>query len=276
MVRTRLPWGLKVYKWDAKEYSKNSHNQKRWAEGLLSQIRFRGDETVLDIGCGDGKISCRISELVPRGKVLGIDSSREMIRHARDTFKGRHNNLFFQKKDACRLGFKNKFDVIFSNACFHWIADHDSLLNSAGQALKPGGGLVVQMGAKGNIAGVIKAGDKLRRRKKWRGYFKGFTSPYHFSDPAAFTALLKRHGFKIRAMRTFVRYMEYTNAADFRDSLRTIWMPYSHRAPERLREEFLAETIAQYLKEHPAGKKGGIRVKMKRLEFYAEEINDHY
>lgn len=260
-----------MHKWDAKGYSKNSRNQKRWAEALLNQIRFRGNENVLDIGCGDGEIACRISEKVPHGEVLGIDSSKGMVDYAWNRFKDKYKNVSFNKKDACMLGFNNRFDIAFSNACFHWIPDQDSLLESIYKALKPGGRLFVQMGAKGNFAGIVKISDRLICTKKWRQYFKEFVFPYHFFTTASYRKLLKYHGFKVNTMRTFINYMEYDNPEECKDSLRTIWIPYLQKVPEALREDLLAEAVAQYLKNYPPDKRGRVMIKMKRLEFQAEK-----
>ncbi len=259
------------FKWDAKEYSKNSGNQKRWADGLLSRIDFRGDENVLDIGCGDGKITALLGKKVRRGTVLGIDNSKDMIGLAKGRFNGLYKNLFFKKADACRSGFKNKFDIVFSNSCFHWISDHNSLLKSTYKSLRPEGKLCVQMGAEGNFFGIVATGNKLIRRKKWRKYFVNFQSPFNFFAPFVYRKMLENHGFRIKTMRTFIDYMEYNSPEKFKNSLRTLWMPYMQYLPASLCEQFLAETVEQYLKDYPPNKKGWIKVKMIRLEFQAQK-----
>ena len=133
------------YKWDAEEYSKNSGNQKRWADGLLKQIDFKGNEIVLDIGCGDGKITSLLRGKTPRGTVLGIDSSKDMIGLAKGRYDGKYKNLSFKKADACRLGFKNRFDIVFSNAALQWIPDHDALIPRLFSLVRRGGALAVQV-----------------------------------------------------------------------------------------------------------------------------------
>lgn len=258
-------------KWDAKEYSRNSGNQKRWARGLLVQIRLRGDESVLDVGCGDGKITAMIARKLRRGKVLGVDNSRDMVDFAANFFRKQHKKLNFVRKDACRLGMRDAFDVAFSNSCFHWIPHHRALLKSIHRALKPGGRLFVRMGATGNFAGMIRAAKNLNRREKWRRYFKGFKSPFCFADLVSFRALLKRCGFKVKTFRPFVEYMKYADPRAFKDSLCAIWMPYSHRVPKRLREEYMEETILRYLKDCPPDRRGQIKVRMQRLEFQAKK-----
>lgn len=96
-----LAEGMVMHRWDPSTYMKSSSPQKRWAEELISKIPIRGDERVLDIGCGDGKITAWISRLVPRGSVVGLDSSREMISFARSQFPAEEwPNLHFQQGDA--------------------------------------------------------------------------------------------------------------------------------------------------------------------------------
>jgi len=261
-----------MYRWDAKEYHRNSENQKRWALGLLAQISWKGNESVLDVGCGNGRVTALIAAKVPKGKVLGVDSSRDMVDFASGFYKRQRKRLSFKRKDACRLGMREAFDVIFSNSCFHWIPDHRALLKSIRQALKPGGRLFVRMGAKGNFAGAIQAAKRLNRQEKWRRYFTDFTSPFNFADPVRFRALLKHSGFKLKTFRPFIEYMNYDTPAAFKASLAAIWMPYSHRVPKRLRGEYMEETLCQYLKDCPPDRQGRIRIKMQRLEFQAEKV----
>jgi len=260
-----------MYKWDAKEYHKNSKNQKRWAEGLLAQIPLKGNESVLDVGCGNGRVTAMIAKKLPRGRVLGIDSSREMVAFATAFYKKQSKRLKFEKRNACRLGLRDEFDIVFSNSCFHWISDHRSLLKSIYSALKPGGRLCVRTGAARSFGRVIDVGDLLCRGKKWGRYFRGFKSPFYFAELVPFRALLKSCGFKVRTIRTFIGYMKYNNSADLKASLRPIWAAYSSQVPKRRREEYLEELVSRYLEACPPDRHGRINVRMRRLEFQAEK-----
>ncbi len=147
-----------TYKWNPEEYQASSSNQKKWGEELLSKIDFiKGYEKVLDIGCGDGKITAYIAQKVPQGFVVGIDSSEDMINLAKRNFPSNtHSNLVFIVKDAREIDFEEEFDIVFSNACLHWIVDHLPVLEKIKRTLKPSGKIFLQMGGKGNAAEVIR------------------------------------------------------------------------------------------------------------------------
>ena len=114
-----------AYKWDPQEYSKSSAGQHRWAEELIHKLDLKGNEGILDIGCGDGCTSAEIAASVPLGFVVGLDSSREMIDYARKNFPlSRFPNLSFDVGDAGNLKYVGGFDVVFSNAALHWVKDH--------------------------------------------------------------------------------------------------------------------------------------------------------
>src|SRR5674476_141745 len=114
----------KNYAWDAKDYARNSQNQYQWAKELIPKLKLKGNETLLDIGCGDGKITAELAKCLPNGRAVGIDSSAQMIKLTQNTFSSRdYPNLSFQVMDARKLIFQSEFDMIFSNAALHWIAD---------------------------------------------------------------------------------------------------------------------------------------------------------
>ncbi len=88
-------------RWNAADYAANSAAQQIWARELIAQLHLRGDEHILDVGCGDGKVTAELARAVPKGLVTGIDASPEMIRFARKTFSpGKHPNLEVQVMDA--------------------------------------------------------------------------------------------------------------------------------------------------------------------------------
>ncbi len=119
----------KNYAWNAGDYAKNSQNQFQWAKELIPKLRLDGTERLLDIGCGDGKITAEISKCLPNGKAIGIDSSSQMISLAKDIFQNeQYPNLTFQLMDARNISFEEEFDFAFSNAALHWIPDQKAVL----------------------------------------------------------------------------------------------------------------------------------------------------
>jgi trans-aconitate methyltransferase len=124
------------YCWRPEEYKNNSAMQSSMAQEVIACLGLRGKEKVLDIGCGDGKITAQIARLIPAGYVVGVDSSPEMIEFSRKNFFSQ-NNLRFDLCDARDLKFSNEFDVVFSSSCLHWIKDHRPILAGIKKSLTP-------------------------------------------------------------------------------------------------------------------------------------------
>src|SRR4051812_17689039 len=130
--------------WNAQDYARNSSQQQIWARELIAKLNLRGGERLLDIGCGDGKVTAELASMLPRGSAVGVDVSREMIGFANDNFAPDDSpNLSFARMDASNLTFEREFDVIFSNAALHWIRDHRPVLRGIARSLRPGGRILL-------------------------------------------------------------------------------------------------------------------------------------
>ena len=259
--------------WNAAEYAANSAVQQSWARELIAGIHLRGDEHILDIGCGDGKVTAELARAVPRGSVTGTDASAEMIAFAKKTFPpAKVSNLKFEITDARKISSKTKFDVVFSNAALHWVDDHEAILSGAARVLKPGGRLVVSCGGKGNAHDVFLALRPEMRLKHWREYFRKMPMPYFFYAPGDYEKWLPKFGFKIHALKLAPKDAAYAGADGLATWLRTTWLPFVQRVPENLREEFIAAVTQRYLAKHPLDADNKIHVSMVRLEIEAEKI----
>lgn len=260
-------------KWNAADYAANSTVQQSWARELIAKLHLRGDEHILDVGCGDGKVTAEIARAVPRGAVTGTDASAEMIAFAQKTFPtASHPNLAFQVMDAREIKFTQKFDLIFSNAALHWVDDHQAFLRGASAALKPGGRLIVSCGGKGNAHDVFLALRPEMRLKRWREFFRKMTAPYHFYAPSDYEKWLPKFGFKTKKVHLAPKDAVYPGTDGFATWLRTTWIPYAQRVPEAAREEFIAAVTERYLAKHPADKAGNVHVRMVRLEIDAIKL----
>lgn len=259
-----------TWKWDASEYARNSSAQEGWAKQLMASLALAGREAVLDIGCGDGKITAELARMVPGGSVLGIDSSSEMIDLARSTFPRRlHPNLDFEVADALSLEWKERFDVAFSNAALHWVRDHATVLRGVAALLKPGGRALFQMGGKGNAAGVVAVVEEMMRSPSWEQYFRGFTFPWGFYGPEEYHAWCKEAGLEVRRVELLPRDMRQSDLGGLAGWMRTTWMPYTQRIPPARREDFIREACERYAAANPLGPGGEISVRMVRLELDA-------
>lgn len=137
--------------WNSQLYDNKHDFVAEYGKGLLEFIPVNSEQTILDLGCGTGTLTVQLGNF--GRKVIGVDSSQSMIDKAKEQF----GNIEFMLCDALALPFENEFDVVFSNAVFHWISDHDALLKNVRKVLKANGMLVCEFGAKGNIARMENA-----------------------------------------------------------------------------------------------------------------------
>lgn len=260
-------------KWNAAEYAANSSVQQSWARELIAKLKLRGDEHILDVGCGDGKVTAELAQALPRGSVTGVDASPQMIEFANKLFPAtKFSNLRFRVMDARKLKFERQCDLIFSNAALHWVDDHEAILRGASVILKPGGRLMISCGGKGNAHDVFLALRPEMRLARWKNFFRKMPLPYFFYAPGDYEKWLPKHGFKINSLQLATKEVAYAGAEGFATWLRTTWLPFVQRVPENLREEFIAAVTQRYVARHPADADGKIPVRMVRLEIDAVKI----
>jgi trans-aconitate 2-methyltransferase len=258
------------YTWDADDYARNSSAQQGWARELIGKLELTGSESILDIGCGDGKVTAELASRVPKGEVVGIDSSPSMVERARASFPpDRFPTLSFSVMDARALAFRGRFRVVFSNATLHWVREQEAVLQGVARSLAPGGRLLFQMGGRGNAAGILSAITVLTAREPWAGIFAGFPFPYTFASPEQYARWLRAAGLLPVRVELLPRTMRHAGREGLAGWVRTTWMPYTERVPPELRERFVEELLDAYLAAHPAGADGAMEVAMVRLEVEA-------
>ena len=261
-----------MYQWNSEEYKNNSSNQKVWGSELLSKLHLLGNENVLDIGCGDGELTYRIAAKVPHGSVIGIDNSEDMIRLAKQNHDASNfPNLSFAVKDVRELDFNDDFDVVFSNACLHWVIDQKLVLNGIYRCLKRGGRILLQMGGHSNAADFYAAIERVTSRKKWTGFFKGFVFPYGYYTVQEYREFLLAVKLQIKKVEMLPRIMTFEDEEKFASWIRTTGLPYIQRLPESSREGFIHEIVSEYLQNQPPDEEGLIKIKMARLEVVSDK-----
>ncbi|MEJ2055148.1 MAG: methyltransferase domain-containing protein, partial [Calditrichaceae bacterium] len=216
------------YTWDADDYADQSLNQKRWAQELIGKLNLKGNEHVLDLGCGDGKISAEIAKLVPHGTITGMDSSEAMVELASSKFSElKYPNLNFIKGDARSFRISNAYDIVFSNAVLHWVIDHRPVLRNIYECLRAGGTILLQMGGKGNASEILKVLDEIGKEETWQAYFENFDFPYGFYGVAEYKKWLTAAGFVIKRVELIPKVMTHTNKSALEGWIRTTWLPYT-------------------------------------------------
>jgi trans-aconitate 2-methyltransferase len=149
--------GSRSRDWDAVTYDRVSTPQQRWAKVVVARLALRGDETVLDAGCGPGRVTAMLLERLPKGRVIAVDGSAAMVAEARSLLDPSRADV--RQSDLLELDLGEPVDAIFSNAVFHWIHDHGRLFVTLAGALAPGGRLEAQCGGTGNVAAFHAAVD---------------------------------------------------------------------------------------------------------------------
>ena len=181
--------------WDAEAYHRLARPQEEWAREVLARLPLGGDETVLDAGCGSGRVTQLLLERLPRGRVIGVDGSESMIEEARKNLAEWSDRVELLVGDLLDLKLVDQVDAVFSNATFHWISDHDRLFRGLRKAMKPGAHLVAQCGGEGNVAEFAEAIELAVAQPEFAPAFEGWPTPYNFAGVPATEERLRTAGF---------------------------------------------------------------------------------
>lgn len=263
--------GQEALDWNAGLYAKYATPQFERGMCMMDELPLKGNETILDVGCGPGTLTKVLAQRVPRGKVIGIDASPSMIALAKT--QGIKNAEFYVM-DATKIPFKNTFDVVYSNAVFHWIDDQEALLKAIHQALKSGGLLRAQFSGKSPSSTFKQVVGELAKKDPYRPYLKDVDSPWrtHFSQEE-YKALVSR----VQGLRDIEVWgvASSENVFDTEDQLKG-WVSslypklYGDRLPENLRGPFLKDFLAgvmKVVKKREDGKfvlgQGGVRLNIR-------------
>jgi trans-aconitate methyltransferase len=257
-------------RWNPEDYAKNSDAQLKWAQELRKNLNLKGNESVLDVGCGDGKITADFARTLPQGRVTGVDSSPEMIAYATRTYPPQdYPNLTFVCVDARCLEFDQEFDLCFSNAALHWLDNQQAFLYGANRALRRGGRLIISCGGKGTAKDVLQVFSEIISNQPWKCYFDEFRNPYFFSSDRDYAVWLKEAGFTIERLELVPKDMTHPGKEGLAGWLRTTWMPITQYVPEHERDTFIDQAVEAYLERFPLDQNGLTHVYMVRLEVNA-------
>jgi trans-aconitate 2-methyltransferase len=225
--------------WDARLYHQVAAPQEEWGREVLARLDLKGDETVLDAGCGSGRVTRLILERLPEGRVIGVDGSRSMIEHAGEYLGEFGDRVELIVSDLLALELPDPVDAIFSNAAFHWILDHERLFERLFACLRPGGVIEAQCGGKDNIAEWQRALESLQGDQRFAAYLSGMPSAWNYASVGDTQDRLARAGFQLEPGSVWVerRTVEPPDARAFASSVGLS----KHLAllPESLHREFI-------------------------------------
>jgi trans-aconitate 2-methyltransferase len=182
--------------WDAATYHRVSDPQVAWGIPVLRRLSVRGDETVIDAGCGTGRLTAHLLERLPAGAVICVDRSSAMLHAAREHLEsfGRQR-VRFVEADLADIPLTDAADAVFSTATFHWISDHPRLFTGLFSALRRGGRLVAQCGGAGNLRDVRRRALELMGEEPFAAHVSAWTDPWEYADAATTAQRLDGAGF---------------------------------------------------------------------------------
>jgi trans-aconitate 2-methyltransferase len=232
--------------WNAVSYHRVANPHVDWGRAVLDRLPLRGDETVIDAGCGTGRLTALVLERLPHGHVIAIDQSANMLETARthldDRFPGQ---VIYLQRDLLDLDLEEAADVVFSTATFHWVRNHPALFARLFRALRPGGLLVAQCGGGPNIAAVAARALALLRRPPFAAATSAWDGPWTFAGAEETVDRLRAAGFHHAEAEVIHAPVVLDGAAAYREFLATVVLgTHLERLPNpALREPFLDEMV---------------------------------
>jgi trans-aconitate methyltransferase len=233
--------------WLASDYNRQSSLQQAMADEQLRLLTLKGSERILDVGCGDGKISAAIAERVPAGSVLGVDPSHDMIAFASSHFAAAtHPNLRFEVADARRLPYRGQFDLVVSFNALHWVPEQEAALGSIHAALAPGGQAQLRFVPQGPRKSLEDVIDDVRRLPGWAGYFTDFRTPYVHFSPEDYRALAEKCGFRVDRLNVEDKAWDFKTRDGFAAFARATFVAWTQRLPETQWDAFITDVLDRY------------------------------
>jgi trans-aconitate 2-methyltransferase len=228
-----------VRAWDGQSYDRISGPMEALGLAVLDRLELIGEETVLDAGCGSGRITAALIERLPRGRVIAIDASASMVAAARERLGP---DADIRQADLLELQLETPLDAILSTATFHWIADHEPLFARLHAALRPGGRLLAQCGGEGNIDVLRGVANEVLAREPYAAHFRDWRAPWNYAAPAVTRERLLAAGFTSAECWLAPAPQQPDHPREF---LATIVLgPHAQKLPDELRDRFMDDILA--------------------------------
>ncbi len=231
--------------WNGADYDRLATPMEAMGRAVLQRLPLRGDETVVDAGCGSGRVTQALLGRLPGGAVFGVDGSASMIDAARERLAG-DGRATLVVADLTELDVERHLggslvDAVLSTATFHWIGDHALLFARLRAVLSDGGRLVAQCGGAGNIAEVHAAAREAGAEQPFAPHLSGWAGPWRFAEPQETEELLFAAGFS--SAKAWLQDQPVT-PEDAHAYLREINLgAHLQQLPEELRDPFVAAIV---------------------------------
>jgi trans-aconitate methyltransferase len=229
-------------KWNPLLYDNTHGFVAKYGEGILEYLSAKTGETILDLGCGTGDLTGKISE--SGCSVVGIDSSMEMITKAKTKFP----SINFHAMDARDITLNAKFDAIFSNAVLHWIKEPERVIKSMRNILKPNGRIVLEFGGKGNNEQMLAA---LRSAFIKRNFPANATINFwYYPSIGEYATALEEQDFRVMHAEHFDRQTPLTGPDGMKDWFRMFAANFFSGISETEKELILDDVQETLRKTH--------------------------
>jgi len=230
--------------WDAANYVRRSSMQGAMAAEVLALLHLDGPERVLDIGCGDGRVTSEIASRVQQGSVLGVDASRDMIAFAAGHFAG--PNLQFQVANAANLSFHDEFDVVVSFNALHWVPDPNPPLRGIREAMKTNARAQLRLVPDGERKSLETVIEETRKLPRWVRYFEDFRDPYLHLTPEEYAKAAEHNGLRVERIQTSSKSWDFQTRENFFASCNVTLVEWTKRLPVEEKAVFINEVLDRY------------------------------
>ena len=241
-----------ILPWDAERYHNISNIQEQWGRDLILRRKWKGNEIVMDAGCGTGRVTKLLAEKVSRGgMVYAIDIDTNMIQQARKNLAGFKNVTIIQSH-LHNVDLPRKINVIYSNAVLHWISEHKKVFqhfwkllcndnNSSSNNNNKGGRLLIQCGGYGNLEKAHRLINLVKESDEFKDYFMDWKEPWYFAKPSETHRLLQEIGFKNVNVYLSNGYTTFSDQKSYSEFIKTVVMrPFLDYLPnEKIKSKYL-------------------------------------
>lgn len=230
--------------WDGVGYARVNTLQESLAARALGAVVLRGDERVLDIGCGDGRVSLGLADRLASGTLLGVDPSPSMLAVARERAAGRPA-VTFARGGAEELD-AGTFDVVVSFNALHWCRDPVEAVRRAAAAVAPGGRTVLQLVPAGPRPSLEDVAATVAASPGWRHRLAGEGVPFWHPAEGELAGLLRGADLVVTSDEVSEESWDFGDRAAFERWCTVGFAAWTHGLDEAGAARFVTEVVDAY------------------------------